>query len=356
VCRRRDAARSNPTPIRQPEGSASCREGQEEFPQVLKRMESRPLLSGPDLRPPKRRPFPAASLAGLLCLVLVTALPEQAYSQTPDFDTLATRLAGAIVLLSRGLVVKPSVVVTDFAETHGGSNAMGAELARQFSKSLAKYARDFTVADSNSEFDTSRASRLPSQSAADDAVNCAAGKPKPTFVVEGDLDALPDLVVVRIKATRTEDNKALFDERVSVPLTAALRALESKPVSATDQPGGQHDPAWIRPGFHVADSGASIPSMDSVGNYAPPRCLECAHAEYPESAMGAKIQGVISLRILIDATGQPAEIVVSKGLPCGLTERAVETVATWRFAPAKGPDGKPAAVWQNVQMSFQLSH
>ena len=72
--------------------------------------------------------------------------------------------------------------------------------------------------------------------------------------------------------------------------------------------------------------------------------------------MGAKIQGVIGLRVLIDVTGKPAEIVVLRGLPCGLNERAVETVAGWRLEPAKGPDGKPAAVWQNVQMSFQLSN
>jgi TonB family protein len=291
----------------------------------------------------------------LACLALAAGVVGPAHAQAPNFDAVASRLGDAILSLSRGLTVKPSVVVTDFAETHGSANAMGAELARQFSKSLATNARDFTVADSNGEFDTSSRSRLPPQSAGDASVNCAAGKPKPTFVVEGDMDELQDRVVVRIKATRTEDNKAVFDERVTIPLTAELQARESKSVPATDQPTGQNAPAWIRPGFPVAEGGANVPSMDSVDNYTPPRCLECAHAEYPESAMSAKIQGVISLRILIDATGKPAEIVVLKGLPCGLNERAVETVATWRLEPAKGPDGKPAAVWQNVQLSFRLS-
>jgi TonB family protein len=287
-------------------------------------------------------------------VALVAAVPEQAYSQAPDFDAVAARLSDAILLVSRGLLVKPSVVVTDFAETHGSANAMGAELARQLSKALAKNARDFKVADSNAEFDTSSASRLPSQSAADASVNCAAGKAKPTFVVGGEMDELQDRVVVRIKATRAEDNKAVFDERVTVPLTPEMQALESKPVSPSDKPSGLNAPAWIRPGFHVPDNGASVPSMDSVVDYTPPRCLECPRADYPQSAMAAKIQGVISLRVLIDASGQPAEIVVLKGLPCGLNERAVETVETWRLDPAKGPDGKPVAVWQDAQMSFQL--
>jgi TonB family protein len=308
------------------------------------------------LRRPKKRSFSTACLAALVCLALVAAAPQRVYCQAPDFDAVAARLSGAIALVSRGLLVKPSVVVTDFAETHGGSNAMGAELARELSKALAKNARDFVVADPGGEFDASGATGLPSQPAADAGVNCSAGKPKPAFVVSGYMDELQDRVVVRIEATRTEDKKSVFDERVAVPLTPEMQALESKPVSASDKPSGPGAPAWIRPDFRIPDNGANIPSMDSAGNYTPPRCLECPRADYPQSAMAAKIQGVISLRVLIDATGRPAEIVVLKGLPCGLNERAVETVEIWRLDPAKGPDGKPVAVWQNVEMSFQLSN
>ncbi len=294
-----------------------------------------------------------ACLAALVCLV--ATVPERAYCQAPDFDAVAVRLSGAIVLVSRGLLVKPSVVVTDFVETHGGSNAMGAELARELSKALAKNARDFVVADPGGEFDASNATGLPAQSAADAGVNCSAGKPKPTFVVEGHMDELQDRIVVRIEATRIEDKKTVFDERVTVPLTPEMQALESKSVAAAGKPSDQIGLTWVRAGFHVPDNGASVPSMNSAVDYTPPRCLECMHADYPESAMAAKIQGEVKLRILVDATGQPAEIVVLTGLPCGINERAIETVATWRFEPAKGPNGKPAAVWQNAELTFHLS-
>jgi TonB family protein len=282
-------------------------------------------------------------------------VPEHTRAQAPDLDAIAPRLADAILSLSRGLIVKPSVVVTDFVETNGKSNEMGKELARQLSMALAKNARDFVVADSDGEYDTAGTGRLPSQSASDAAVNCSTGKPKPTFVVGGDMDELQDRVVVRTKATRTEDNKRVFDERVTLPMTPELKALESRSPSVTEKVSGGGGPTWVRPGFRLADNGANIPSMDAVTNYTPPRCLVCAHAEYPESAMAAKIRGTISLRILVDATGQPAEIVVLNGLPCGLNEKAIETVATWRLEPAKGPDGKPVAVWQKAQLSFQLS-
>jgi TonB family protein len=299
-------------------------------------------------------------IAKVLLLLACAAFPNvvsgAAQAQAPNFDAVASRLGDAVLSVSRGLILKPSLVVTNFAETHGSSNALGAELARRFSKSLAQNARDFTVADSNTEFDTSGTSRLNSQSADDAAVNCAAGKPKPTFVVNGYMDELEDRVVIRIEATRTEDDKPIFDERVTVPLTPQLQALESKPPSAAEKTPSESGPTWVRPGFHIPDNGGNVPSLESGGHYIPPRCLECAHAEYPDSAMAAKIQGVISLRILVDATGQPAEIIVLKGLPCGLDEKAIETVATWKLEPAKDKDGKPLAVWQNAQLSFQLSN
>jgi TonB family protein len=278
----------------------------------------------------------AVSLVRLFCVALLVAVPEQARAQAPDFNAVVSQLSDAIASESRGLVVKPSVVVTDLVESHGHSTGLGVELAR--------------------EFDVSGASGASSESALDAAANCSAGRPKPTFIVDGSMDELQDGVVIRLRATRTEDHKAIFDERVTVPLTPQLQALEAKPPSAAEKPSGEGGPDWVRPGFHLPDHGANVVSMDAVDNYTPPRCLECARAEYPDSAMAAKIQGVIHLRILVDASGQPAEIAILKGLPCGLNERAIETVATWRFEPAKGPDGKPQAVWQNAQLSFQLSN
>jgi TonB family protein len=304
----------------------------------------------------RRRLRTANILLFVACAAFPCVVPNQAHAQAPNFDAVASRLGDAILSVSRGLILKPSVAVTNFVETHGSANAMGAELAKQFSGSLSKSARDFTVADSYEEFDLPGASRSSSPSTGDSAVNCAAGQPKPTFVVEGHMDELQDRVVIRIQATRTEDNKSVFDERVTVPLTPELQALESKTPLAAAQRSGEGGPTWVRPGFHLPDKGANVPSAETGGTYTPPRCLECARAQYPDSAMAAKIQGVISLKILVDATGQPAEIVVLKGLPCGLNERAIETVAAWRLEPAKGSDGKPLAVWQNAQLSFELSN
>jgi TonB family protein len=45
---------------------------------------------------------------------------------------------------------------------------------------------------------------------------------------------------------------------------------------------------------------------------------------------------------------------VEKGLDFGLTEQAIAAVRKWRFKPATGPDGKPAAVRIRVEVQFHL--
>ena len=42
------------------------------------------------------------------------------------------------------------------------------------------------------------------------------------------------------------------------------------------------------------------------------------------------------------------------GLPFGLTEEAIETVKKWKLRPATGPDGKPAAVREEVELGIFL--
>jgi len=244
----------------------------------------------------------------------------------------------------------------DFAETHGSPNELGAALAAAFSKSLAKNAQDFVVSGEDTEFQGFRTARSPARSGDDtSSVDCSAGQPKPSIAVEGYFDDLPDRIVLRIKATRNEDNKILFDERVSLPLTPEMQSWESKALSTSGTPDNQEGLTWVRPDFHMPDDAASIPNMNSAWkSYTRPRCLDCGRAVYPDSAMAAKIQGVIELRVLIDSKGRPAKIIVLKGLPCGLNERAVQTVAGWKLSPATGPDGKPVVVWQDAEVTFQL--
>jgi TonB family protein len=297
----------------------------------------------------------ANALRLLACLAAASVVSASLDAQVTDFDAVASRLSASISVSSKGLEIKPSVLVADFSESHGGVNQLGAELAKQLSLLLAKNAKDFAVAERDSKFDAFMNSRLPLRpESGPPPADCSDGQAEPSIVVDGFFDSLDDRVVVRIKATRLEDKKAIFDERISLPLTPELQSLESRPISIRDT--AKEDTIWNRPGFTTAESGPEIPPVDAGDKvYTQPRCLDCPAAQYSDSATTAKIQGTVTLRALIDPQGRAARIIVVNGLPCGLNEKAIETVADWKFSPATGSNGKPTAAWVKIQVSFHLA-
>ena len=70
--------------------------------------------------------------------------------------------------------------------------------------------------------------------------------------------------------------------------------------------------------------------------------------------MKAKYQGTVVLMAVITADGRAINITVAKGLGLGLDEKAVEAVRTWRFTPARGPDGRAASVSVPIEVVFRL--
>jgi TonB family protein len=56
----------------------------------------------------------------------------------------------------------------------------------------------------------------------------------------------------------------------------------------------------------------------------------------------------------VGVNGQADDIVVKKSLPDGLTETAIAAMKSWKFSPALGPDGKPAAVRQVIEVTFHI--
>jgi TonB family protein len=67
-----------------------------------------------------------------------------------------------------------------------------------------------------------------------------------------------------------------------------------------------------------------------------------------------RIEGTVLLEITVDEDGRAKHIRVTKALFFGLTQEAVATVQKWPFKPATGPDGRPAAVRQKVQVTSHL--
>jgi periplasmic protein TonB len=111
-------------------------------------------------------------------------------------------------------------------------------------------------------------------------------------------------------------------------------------------------------GDGLGDGGISGVGHDGhpagYGGYGRPECLYCPNAQFSDEAVKAKYQGVVMVNALITPDGRATDIQVIKSLGLGLDENAVAAVKTWRFKPARGPDGKPAAVEQTIEVEFRL--
>jgi protein TonB len=75
---------------------------------------------------------------------------------------------------------------------------------------------------------------------------------------------------------------------------------------------------------------------------------------YTEEARRNKVQGVVRVRILIETSGAVKEVVVTRGLPDGLSEQAIRAAYQMRFKPAM-KSGQPVSYWlSNVEVEFNL--
>lgn len=89
------------------------------------------------------------------------------------------------------------------------------------------------------------------------------------------------------------------------------------------------------------------------GNIEPPVKIHDPHPAYTEEARMARIQGVVLLQAVLDPEGNVTRLQVIKGLPLGLTESALETVAEWKYKPATR-NGLPVAVYLHLAINFSI--
>jgi len=84
-----------------------------------------------------------------------------------------------------------------------------------------------------------------------------------------------------------------------------------------------------------------------------PRATYQPEAEFSEEARKKKIEGVVTISLLVTADGLPTDLKVVKSVGYGLDEKALEAVSRYRFNPATR-DGSPVATRITVQVNFRL--
>lgn len=85
-----------------------------------------------------------------------------------------------------------------------------------------------------------------------------------------------------------------------------------------------------------------------------PTCLICPYPVYTDEARHVKMQGTVTLRVLVGADGKADDIRVLRGVGFGLEERAVQTVRGWKFNAARDVNHNAVPAWVIVEAVFRL--
>jgi TonB family protein len=107
----------------------------------------------------------------------------------------------------------------------------------------------------------------------------------------------------------------------------------------------------LRDGLGASQSDFYFAGLDGVTI---PKCLYCPIPEFPTGQGSPRVEGKVILAVLIMPGGKADEIRVVQKLDPNTDRAAIKAVETWRFAPAKDPDGNVVPVRVPVELTFKL--
>ncbi len=170
--------------------------------------------------------------------------------------------------------------------------------------------------------------------------------PAPAFVLEG----LGDIAASR----RDEETANRYYRRALDAPEADTSRIEGKlerlATAAAAAPATA--PGEGIEGTAVTDASSATPTGGIASESHPARIVERRPIEYPAQAVKEGIEGIVSLRLLIDERGQLVKIERVHGKTI-LLLGAEKGVRTWTFAP-KLVDGKAVPDWIDVSIRFEV--
>jgi len=126
---------------------------------------------------------------------------------------------------------------------------------------------------------------------------------------------------------------------------------ESGPPTVAQGPGGTDEKATTGGMLSLNGSGMT---RAGVGGVTVPACVYCPNPSFTDAARAAKFNGSVVLQVVVTADGRAENISVMRKAGYGLEQNAIETVKTWQFRPAKGPDGNPVATVVPIEVTFRI--
>jgi TonB family protein len=179
----------------------------------------------------------------------------------------------------------------------------------------------------------------------------------------GELAAHSQFVIIRPHLP-TEQNPALpveptlYDPNATMAVPhreLGLPWMKDKNNSSGDKGGNSFG---TKPGDSMGSTEGDDEGEATDGRYVPGaypvKCLYCPDPEYSDAARKEKLQGSVTLEVLVRPDGRVGRLRIIKGLGLGLDERAMDAVRGWRFEPARDAAHNPIAQWVTVETTYRL--
>ncbi|MBS1842228.1 MAG: energy transducer TonB [Acidobacteria bacterium] len=180
----------------------------------------------------------------------------------------------------------------------------------------------------------------------------------------GDFAARAQIVLLHPRVPDRQDHvlpvePTVFDPRANDPHVAQVGLPSSKERNDSNGPGKNDGIGNNGHGNTIGNgdkNGEGQSNEDGIPRHGAydVRCVYCPDPEYTDEARKEKLQGSVTLEALVREDGRVGRVKIVKGLGLGLDERAMETVRTWRFEPARDSTRNPIATWVTVETTYRL--
>jgi TonB family protein len=251
----------------------------------------------------------------------------------PAIDPAISRLAARIAEPLKKSHAK-RIVVEELQGPDGQTHPVGKYLADRLSETLQKGFPDLEIIDRPlQEANADRSRDSEDKGAAAERTKSWARKLGANFVIVGSFAKVSQGVGVSLLATRCSGTtKWLSQANALIPITNEIMALSSDAIPSPKN-------GILRAG----KGGATAPA-----------CTYCPEPEYTGKARSAHYEGTVLLDVVVNTDGHAGQIIVLKGPGLGLEENTIKAVKKWKFKPASGPDGNPAPVIIEIEVTFHL--